>query len=390
MFLLKKINKITASLILSLVICFFGVTLTKAQDTLPKSVNVPQDEVVNQNPYFAAGEVVNISGTINGDVYAAGNSVNISGKVNGDVFAAGNIVRISGEVTNNVFAAGNSVTIDKKIGGKAILAGNSLDLADGSQIANYLIAAGNNLKVSSMVNGNVFLAGSNITLDSIIRGNVAASSASFSIIAPANISGDVNYWSPNDASIEAKAVISGNIQKHLPPAWRGQGIGFTQTKAAMRQFGITMNIIGFLSAFIIGTLLIHFAPKLMTKVSSNISQRFWPSFGIGFLALVATPIAMIIFLITIIGIPIAFGLGILYSVIIYLTKIFVGFWLGRKILPKGNIYLGLALGLLIFFVLSSIPIVSGLVKLTTASVGMGTAIYTIKRNYKEAREKEII
>jgi hypothetical protein len=38
--------------------------------------------------YFAFGELVEISGTVNGDLYALGGAVFIDGRINGDVIAA--------------------------------------------------------------------------------------------------------------------------------------------------------------------------------------------------------------------------------------------------------------------------------------------------------------
>ena len=392
--LVRNFLKITSSLTITFVLFFLGFNQIKAQDTQLKVINVSQDEVINKNPYFAAGEVVNISGTVNGDVYAAGNSVTISGKVNGDVYAAGNTIRISGEVSKNVYAVGNTIALDNKIGGKTLVAGNTIDLSKTSQVAGYLMAAGNNLKISSLVTGNLYLAGNYIALDSIIRGDINATAASLSLLAPANVTGNVDYWSHNDASVEAQVKVSGNIQKHLTTAWKGaenfKTPDLANATAAFRKFMVIGNVIGFISAFIIGSLLIHFIPKIMLKASSNISRKFWASFGIGFITLALTPIAFIFLLVTIIGIPIAFILGVIVPIALYFTKIFVSYWLGRKILTKGNIYLSYGLGLLIFFTLASIPFLTMLIKLLTACVGLGAILLTKNQIYKEAKQKEII
>ena len=53
-----------------------------------KVVVVEKDEMIDDD-YFAYGETVTISGTINGDAYLAGGSVLVDGVVNGDLFVAG-------------------------------------------------------------------------------------------------------------------------------------------------------------------------------------------------------------------------------------------------------------------------------------------------------------
>ncbi len=61
------------------------------------NVVVGSDEVVDRN-FFASGQNVTISGTINGDLYATGGTIIIDGVVNGDVLVAGGVVRITGKV----------------------------------------------------------------------------------------------------------------------------------------------------------------------------------------------------------------------------------------------------------------------------------------------------
>src|SRR3989344_6092573 len=96
----------------------------------PKKITVlAPDEVVNKD-YFAAGEIVEISGTVNGDVYAAGGQVYVDGVVNGDLLVAGGTVTISGEVTQNVRAAGGQITVTGNIGRNTTIAGGNIELTN--------------------------------------------------------------------------------------------------------------------------------------------------------------------------------------------------------------------------------------------------------------------
>ena len=63
--------------------------------------------------YFAAGPLVEISGTVNGDLYAAGGQVFIDGRVNGDILVAGSRVMILGQVAQNVRMAGGQVDLQR-------------------------------------------------------------------------------------------------------------------------------------------------------------------------------------------------------------------------------------------------------------------------------------
>jgi hypothetical protein len=65
---------------------------------------VSAGQVVDRD-YFAAGPLVEMSGTINGDLYAAGGQVLVDGQVNGDVLVAGGRVLLSGAVVQSIRVA---------------------------------------------------------------------------------------------------------------------------------------------------------------------------------------------------------------------------------------------------------------------------------------------
>ena len=90
---------------------------------------------------FAFGETVEISGTINGDLYASGGQVVIAGSVNGDVLVAGGRVSLSGTVSQDVRAAGGQIAITGNVGRNLTLAGGNVEIASSAAVRHGVVAA---------------------------------------------------------------------------------------------------------------------------------------------------------------------------------------------------------------------------------------------------------
>jgi hypothetical protein len=119
--------------------------------------------------------------------------------------------------------------------------------------------------------------------------------------------------------------------------------------------------------------------------------------GWGFLGLCIIPIAVLILFFTLIGYPIAI-LGIyVYTVLFFLSSIFVSLVVGEKILqlffkkPEGiSLYLSFILGTIILLVLGVIPFLGILVKLGVLLFGSGMLLIGIRTCMREARQNQLI
>src|SRR5262252_1547947 len=111
---------------------------SQVEDPLVRPAGVPAGRVIDRHA-FAAGPLVEISGTVNGDVYAAGGQVLIDGRVNGDVLVAGGRVMLSGAVAQNVRVAGGQVTFSGTVGRNVTVFGGNVELTPGAMITGSLV-----------------------------------------------------------------------------------------------------------------------------------------------------------------------------------------------------------------------------------------------------------
>ena len=385
---MKKLTIILASLSLLFLAPVVIAKDKNGEET--KVVSIPAGEVVNKD-HFAFGDIVEISGTVNGDVYAFGGQVLVDGRVNGDLITAGGVVTISGSVSQDVRAAGGQLTISGEIGGNVTIGGGNIEITDSARVGGGIVAGGGNISLAAPVGKSIKVGGVNLTISNKINGDVEAGVETLRLTSKAKVGGDLTYWSEKDASVDEKAVIGGEVTKKTPPA-----TGFETKKilGAFTGFSLFMKLVSLISTLIVGLFIIKLFPRYSRQTVSTLKNRPWASLGVGVVALILTPIITVLLLVTLVGIPIGLILGAIYAISLYLARIFVIFWAGSWILErtrgKVNEIWALIIGLIVYLVVTSIPIIGSFVVFFTILFGLGAAIITKKEIYSIARKKDII
>ncbi len=84
-------------------------------------------------------------------------------------------------------------------------------------------------------------------------------------------------------------------------------------------------------------------------------------------------------ILTIVGIPLGVAVTFAYIVSLMVAMIVAAVALGSMILKGQSIWIHLLIGLLIIYILGSIPILGGLVRLVVLVIGLGALILTFRR-----------
>ena len=139
------------------------------------------------------------------------------------------------------------------------------------------------------------------------------------------------------------------------------------------------------ASFLFGLVLLFLMPIFFFEAVSSCNKTA-PAIGFGVLFLFAMPIAALIACITVVGLGVGITSFMLWAITIYAAQVFVGAWLGEKILGTGagaGAALGrLALGLVILRVLGMLPFLGGWISFAVVVWGMGAVALAV---YKHLR-----
>ncbi|KPJ65056.1 hypothetical protein AMJ44_11160 [candidate division WOR-1 bacterium DG_54_3] len=316
-------------------------------------ISIPKGEVINDN-LLVAGDTINISGDINGDLMAFGSKITIQGDVQGNVFAAGERITLDGVVKNDLFIGGNKVFLSDK----------------------------------SRVGKDVFLGCGTAHVSGKIYRDLKVGCGELTVAPSALVKGKLDY-SAQKFDISDRAKMLGAITSHVRPDYE-KDIAKVFTGVV-----ITSQIIGFLTMLLLGILAIVFLPNQVKLVTSKMTGEFWKSLGWGILSLIVIPFIILLFFISVIGIPLGILLLVAYIFGMYITGIFIsvviGSWIFGKLgKPAISLIWALILGLILLKLIGWIPIVGWIVGLIFFLWAFGALVSTRFVYYKEAREKGIM
>ena len=341
-----------------------------------QSINFNKGETI-EGSYYTAGNNITIDGLVKGDVICAGQSININGEVQGDVICAGQSININGKVDGNVRVLSNVVNVNGQIGKNLMLGAATLNTSASSTIGGEALIGAAVADLHGRINGDLSAAGANINLAGTVVKNVLlrldnknSKNSNLVILDSGYVGGNLTYTSANDATISGKARVVGKIDHKLPSVRNVNPAG----EAAGWLLG---RIYSIFAAIIIGLVLIGLWGKQLKVLTDQMLKRIGPSIGWGAVILIITPVICLLLLITLIGIPLAILMGLIYIIMLWLSKILVGILVGRTILarwwkPKQeNLLIALSIGVLICWLLFSIPFIGWLFALAAMLWGLG-------------------
>jgi len=142
---------------------------------------------------------------------------------------------------------------------------------------------------------------------------------------------------------------------------------FSKSKTPWQKFSWKGLLFKFFGTLVVGMVLLYLFSKFFKDGYNWVRSHPWKSLWQGLVLLVITPIACLLLAITFIGLPLAFVAMSLWVIILYLAKVISAWLIGKFIKEKlfdekkfSDITV-LALGILIYIIISKIPYLGPLV-----------------------------
>jgi hypothetical protein len=331
---------------------------------------------------------VEISGIVNGDLYAAGGEVIVDGVVNGDVIAAGANVVLSGTVAQDARVAGAHITVSGTIGRNATLCGADVHLTNQATVRENVIAGGGSVQLSGTIGRDARVGAWHATFSNEIERDLIVAAESVRLTSKASVGGRLRYWGEVAPSIDEEAIVRGPITRRpLPEGWSIE-------RARQGWLGIRLlaAFVSFLSTLVLGLILFRLFPQFAGQATAAIRERPGPAAGWGLAALVVTPLVAISFVLTVLVLPAGVILLALYGVTVYLARIFAITFAGQVLFRRrdhssslGRPFVG---GLLVYSLLTLVPIIGGLVTLVTVMVGLGAFVVAGAQRLAVSQEQD--
>jgi cytoskeletal protein CcmA (bactofilin family) len=333
--------------------------------TLPAGQEIKTDLIV-------AADRTEIDGDVDGDLIVVSQDVTVNGHVKGDVLGFGQNLLVNGTVDGNIRSSNQSLTINGRVGKNVTSWTGALTISDKGSVGGTITTAAGNAELNGHVGGDVLAYAGFVDINGVLdqSAKMTVNRAKFGPMA--EVKGPIDYTGRVAPEIAAGAKLASapvvTIRKSGPDYTR---IGYYWNQTI--RWG---------EAFLFGLVLLLVAPVFFGHVVQA-CDKVAPAIGLGVLFLIATPIAAFFACITIVGVGLGVSALLLYLVALYSTQVFVGSWIGEKLLGVGS-GIGptigrLALGLVILRGLAILPFVGWMVIVATLIWGLGAMALTFHK-----------
>lgn len=307
------------------------------------------------------GVVVGGNETVSDDLSVASGDVVVRGTVEGDLSALAGSVRVTGEVTEDVSATAGAVTINGTVGEDVSAAGERVAVGPDGRVDEGVDAGADRVVVEGAVGDDVRTGGD------VRLGSDAA------------VGGDVVYG--DDLDRAAGSTVDGEV-RHRSSGWE---IGWTDHPfdgspvpgpLASGWSAVYWTLV----ALVGGGVLLLVAPEFSEELVARATEEPLRSAAAGVGTLGGVPVLLIVFLLTIVGIPVALAGGVLFAVAIWLGLLWGEYLAGRTALRAvdvSNRWASLALGIVGVEALSRLPRIGGFLKFVVLLLGLGAGAFVV-------------
>lgn len=348
---------------------------------------------------FFGGELT-LAGIVAGEVDAAAGDINLSADVGNDVNAAAGDVSVTGRVEGDLNAAGGSVDVHGSVGGETHLAGGHVLLAPDSEYAGTVEIIGGLIEFEGTARDRVEIEAEEVVLSGRFDGDVEILAEQVRIASTAVVTGTLEIEGPTEPVVEpgSSVAVLDYTQRDFDFERENLDefdVDFDFDGPLNFAIGVGENIpAAFLAtAFVIGFLIALMSPNGLRGMTSAFRRR--PVSAL-FLGAIGIPMVFIIILVvivllmaTVIGIPLAFLLLVMLPFIYIGFMAIGGFAIGDLIFNRSypDAGLGLALRaasllvvLVAVYVLGFAPGLGLLIGLIILAIGIGSWLLSFGRH----------
>lgn len=363
--------------VLILTLCLSGATAHAAPLTVASGATASSSNV------YEVGASVIVAAPVARDLTAVGGTIVEAAEVAGDTLLLGGSVAVRAPSKGDLrLIAGNAI-IEHPVAGD--LAALALRLHVEAPVTGSVSVGALSATLSRGATGPVVMYGNAITLGGEFGGDVRVVAGDRLTLLPGTkIKGTLTYQAPVPATIPDSAAVQGSISYTAASYLPGVGVSKTLALVSIGIFLFARVLASLILAGLLAGLFPRFAEAVIDEVYDKRARRFLLTALLGFAAVVATPILILLLALTFIGLGLAILLAIAYALLILLALIYAGILTGgvfaRRFFYRDTVrWSDGVLGTLALSLVALVPVVGMLLVLVLASLAAGALLQIVFR-----------
>ena len=298
----------------------------------------------------------------------------------------GGEVRITEAVEGPLRIIGGEVTVDAPVKGSVKVAGGNVTLGPAAVVSGDVAIAGGNVTVEGAIKGKLRAAGGNVRINGPVDGDASIAAGKLELAPNARIEGKLRFRG-EELRQDPAAQVKGGVDQEAGVAHE-HGFRWSSHPQRTPAERFLHGWLWSLGLVMLAALIAAALPGATQRMAAELRERPWITPLLGLVALTAIPVAAVLVMITIIGIPIGLLALIGYAALLLLGYVWVAVVVGGMLLDRVKPATAArtawhagaaALAMLVLAILVRVPFVGGFVKLAALVVGVGMIVAVVMR-----------
>lgn len=242
-----------------------------------------------------------------------------------------------------------------------VVISGDVTVARGQTVDGVYVANGDTT-IAGEVAGDVIVLSGDVLVSGRIDGDLFTAGGEAHLLPSAEVTGDVGYGDERP-QVALDARVHGDVSKQ---DWPDVGSVFAGVSAFLIWLAVTLSLLAF------GALLLLIAPRAVDAVEARTRERLGPTLAIGIAILIVLPLLALIAAVTLVGLPLAIGIGLLLLPLGAVAYVASAYALGRRMVesPRPRMLSFLA-GLGALRLVAFVPVLGVLVGIAALIFGLG-------------------
>jgi hypothetical protein len=297
----------------------------------------------------------------------------------GSSLRLGSRVEVTEATEGPLHAAAGHITVDAPVNGSVRLAGGTVELGPGAAVSGDASIAGGTVMIKGSVKESLHAAGGHVTLNGAVGGDASVAGGTLELGPEARIAGKLTFRG-GELKRDPAAQVTGAVQ-HL----RGRS-HHNREHTPFNRYTRGWLWTGML--LVLAALIAAALPGPSRRMAQELRERPWLTPLLGLVALATIPVAAVLVMLTIIGIPIGLLALVGYAALLLVGYVWLAVVLGGLLLDRVKPETAArtawragaaVLAMLALALLARMPIVGGAVAFVAMIVGVGMIVGAVLR-----------
>jgi hypothetical protein len=242
-----------------------------------------------------------------------------------------------------------------------VVVSGDVSVERGETVDGVFLASGD-ARIAGEVAGDVIVLSGDVLLSGRIDGDLFTAGGTARLLPSAEVTGDVGFGDEHPR-IALDARVHGDVSKQDLPDLGGLFVGVS---AFLIWLAVTLSLL------VLGALLLLIAPRAADALEARSRERLGPTIAIGIAVLIALPVLAFIAAITLVGLPLAVGVGLALLPLGAVAYVVSAYALGRRMVePPRHRMLAFLAGLGALRIAAFVPILGPVVSIAALIFGLG-------------------